>query len=141
MRWGGPSPKAVRNRSQIALCAHFESLGGTVKTASRVEKLSDLPKADLTMCDLTPRQLLKVAGERLTTGYSRRLQRWKYGPGVFKVDYALSEPIPWKATECLRAGTVHIGGTFAEIAASEDAMRQRTKRRATVRSPGTADVV
>jgi phytoene dehydrogenase-like protein len=75
------------------------------------------------MCDLTPRQLVQVAGERLSNGYRQRLERWQYGPGVFKVDYALSKPIPWKATECGRAATVHIGGTLSEIAASEKTTR------------------
>ena len=120
---GWPIPKSGAQSITNALCAHLESLGGTIKIASRVEKLNDLPKADVTMCDLTPRQLLKLADKKLTGGYSRRLQRWKYGPGVFKVDYALREPIPWKAVDCRHAGTVHIAGTFAEFAASEDAMR------------------
>ena len=75
------------------------------------------------LCDVTPRQLLRIAGDRLSPAYSRQLQRYRYGPGVFKVDYALSAPIPWKARECLRAATVHIGGTIEEIAASEEAMR------------------
>ena len=72
---------------------------------------------------MTPRQLLRIAGDRLTTGYKNQLEKYRYGPGVFKVDYALSEPIPWKAAECLRAATAHLGGTIEEIAASEDAMR------------------
>jgi phytoene dehydrogenase-like protein len=75
------------------------------------------------MCDLTPRQLVQIAGERFSNEYRGRLERWRYGPGVFKVDYALSEPIPWRATDCQRAATVHIGGTFNEIVASEKAMR------------------
>jgi len=98
-------------------------LGGSIKTASRVERIADLPKADLTMCDLTPRQLLTIAGEHLSQQYRRRLQHWNYGAAVFKVDYALREPIPWRATDCKRAATVHISGTFGEIAASEKAMR------------------
>jgi phytoene dehydrogenase-like protein len=121
---GWPIPKGGAQSITNALCAHLESLGGTVKVSCRVENLDDLPKADLNMCDLTPKQLLKIAGQNFSSGYSRRLQKWKYGPGVFKVDYALSEPISWKAAECRRAGTVHLGGTLAEIAASEDAMRR-----------------
>jgi phytoene dehydrogenase-like protein len=77
----------------------------------------------VTLCDVTPRQLLGMAGERLSPSYRRELQKYSYGPGVFKVDYALSSPIPWKAAECLRAATVHLGGTLEEIAASEEAMR------------------
>lgn len=120
---GWPIPKGGAQSITNALCAHLESLGGNVKIASRVDKLDDLAKVDLTMCDLTPRQLLKFAGEKLSAGYSRRLQKWKYGPGVFKVDYAMSAPVPWTSPDCRRAGTIHLGGTFAEIAASEDAMR------------------
>jgi phytoene dehydrogenase-like protein len=78
---------------------------------------------DLLLCDLTPRQLLKVGGQRLSDSYKRRLGRYRYGAGAFKVDYALSAPIPWKATSCLRAATVHLGGSFEEIAASEKAVR------------------
>jgi phytoene dehydrogenase-like protein len=120
---GWPIPRGGSQSITNAMCAHLSALGGTVKTSSRVDSISDLPSAELTMCDLTPKQILKVAGAKFSKGYSRRLQRWKYGPGVFKVDYALNAPIPWKASECLRAGTVHIGGAFAEFAASEHAMR------------------
>jgi phytoene dehydrogenase-like protein len=75
------------------------------------------------MCDLTPRQLLQVAGGRLSQQFRRRLGKYRYGPGVFKVDYALSTAIPWKTADCLRAATVHVGGGMDEIAASEHAMR------------------
>jgi len=78
---------------------------------------------DVILCDVTPRQLLKIAGERLSKGYKRELARYRYGPGVYKVDYALKRPIPWKASECLRSATVHLGGSFEEIAASEQAVR------------------
>jgi len=74
---------------------------------------------------VTPRQLLRIAGQRLSDSYKRQLERFRYGPGVFKVDYALNSPIPWKASECLRAATVHLGGSFEEIAASEQAVRNR----------------
>ena len=70
---------------------------------------------------MTPRQLVAIAGDRLPAGYRRQLGRYRYGPGVFKVDWALDGPIPWRATECLRAGTVHVGGTLEEIAAAERA--------------------
>jgi phytoene dehydrogenase-like protein len=76
------------------------------------------------MWDVSPRQLLNIAGARLSSSYQRDLARYRYGPGTFKVDYALSEPIPWKARECLRAGTLHLGGTLDEIAASEYEVRQ-----------------
>jgi phytoene dehydrogenase-like protein len=73
------------------------------------------------MCDVTPRQLLALAGGRLTGGFRNLLQGYRYGPGVFKVDWALSEPIPWRASACRQAGTVHVGGTFAEVAEAEAA--------------------
>jgi phytoene dehydrogenase-like protein len=120
---GWPIPRGGAQSLANAMCAHLEALGGSVKTGSRVESIGDLPDADLTMCDLTPKQVVKVAGEKLSKGYRRRLEQWKYGPGVFKVDYALSAPIPWTASGCRRAATVHLGGTFPEIAASEYAMR------------------
>jgi len=120
---GWPIPRGGAQSITNALLAHLASLGGIVKTSSRVDRLSDLPQYDLTLCDVTPRQLVQIAGNRLTDDFKLRLSRWQYGPGVFKVDYALSEPIPWKAKECLRAATVHVGGTFEEIVASEHAMR------------------
>ena len=107
-----------------ALCRYLATLGGTVKTSSRVESLSAVEDYDLILCDVIPRQLLKLAGERLSDRYKRRLQIYRYGPGVFKVDYALHAPIPWKAPGCSRAATVHLGGSFEEIAASEQAVRQ-----------------
>ena len=75
------------------------------------------------LCDVTPRQLLAIAGSRLAAYYKRHLQRFRYGPGVFKVDYALREPIPWRASECKQAITLHLGGPFEQIAASEKAVR------------------
>jgi phytoene dehydrogenase-like protein len=92
----------------------------------RISSFADLPACDLTLCDITPRQLLALAGDsaasRLTAVYRAQLAAYKYGPGAFKVDYALSSPIPWNAHGCMRAATVHVGGSLAEIAASEDAM-------------------
>ncbi len=89
-----------------------------------IEDLAALPTCDLTLCDVTPRQLLKIAGSRLSTSYRNKLAKYRYGPGAFKVDYALRDPIPWTASECLRAATVHLGGTFEEIAESEACMRK-----------------
>jgi phytoene dehydrogenase-like protein len=119
---GWPIPRGGAQSITNALCAHLAKLGGKVVTATRVESLSQLPSSDLTLCDVTPRQLLQIAGERLAPSYRRKLERYRYGPGVFKVDYALSAPIPWRDAQCLRAGTVHLGGTMEEIAASEYAM-------------------
>jgi phytoene dehydrogenase-like protein len=120
---GWPIPRGGSQSLTNALCRHLATLGANFKTSSRVESLESLPRYDLTLCDVTPRQLVRVAGERLSNGYKRQLASFRYGPGVFKVDYALSEPIPWKASECLRAATLHLGGSFEEIAASEKAVR------------------
>ena len=120
---GWPIPRGGAQSITNALCAHLASLGGIVHASSPVENLAALGPFDLALCDVTPRQLLQIAGDRLSRPYKRRLQRYRYGPGVFKVDYALSSPIPWKASECLRSATVHLGGTLEEIVVSEDAMR------------------
>ena len=106
-----------------ALCSYLATLGGVVRTSSRVGSLDELPEHDVVLCDVTPRQLIRIGGARLSATYKRRLASFQYGPGVFKLDYALSAPIPWKARECLRAATVHVGGSFDEIAASEKAVR------------------
>ena len=99
-----------------ALVGHFVSLGGTVETGLEV---TALPETDLTMADVTPRQVVRIAGGAMPSGFRRRLEAFRYGAGAFKVDYALSAPIPWTARECGRAATVHIGGTLDEIARSE----------------------
>ena len=104
-----------------ALTAELERLGGEVRTGSPVTAMGDLPDARAVLFDLTPRQVLAIAGDRLPDGYRRALGRYRYGPGVFKLDWALDGPIPWTADVCRRAGTVHIGGTMAEIVASEAA--------------------
>jgi phytoene dehydrogenase-like protein len=120
---GWPIPRGGAQSITNALCGYLTSLGGTVQLSTRVESLAALGKYDVALCDVTPQQLLQIAGGQLSAGYARRLERYRYGPGVFKADYALSQPIPWKATECLRSATVHIGGTLEELVVSEDAMR------------------
>ncbi len=120
---GWPIPRGGAQSITNALCAHLAKLGGQVHTSSRMEDLREPGRFDLALCDVTPRQLLRIAGDRLSPAYRRQLERYRYGPGVFKVDYALSSPIPWKASECLRSATVHLGGTLEEIVVSEDAMR------------------
>lgn len=120
---GWPIPKGGAQAITKALCAHLAALGGEVRVSSRVSSLADLGPFDVALCDVTPRQLVAMAGDRLSPGYREKLEQYRYGPGVFKIDYALSSPIPWTAPECLRSATVHIGGTLEEIAASEDAMR------------------
>lgn len=120
---GWPIPRGGAQSITNALCGYLGSLGGTVHISSPVENLALLGKFDVAVCDVTPRQLLRMAGDKLSRGYQRKLEKYRYGPGVFKVDYALSDPIPWKASECKRSATVHIGGTLEQIALSEDAMR------------------
>ena len=105
-----------------ALLSYFLSLGGKVQTGLRVRSLSDLPPSRAVLFDLTPRSLASIAGEALPRRYLKRLARYEYGPGVFKLDYALSGPIPWRDPNCARASTVHLGGSFEEIAASEAAV-------------------
>jgi phytoene dehydrogenase-like protein len=121
---GWPIPMRGSQSITNALCLHLAALSGAVITSRRIEKLADVNNYDVTLCDVTPRQLLRVGEERLSGGFKRRLAKYRYGPGIFKVDYALARPIPWKASECLRAATVHLGGTFAEIAESEKAVSQ-----------------
>ncbi len=120
---GWPIPSGGAQSLTNALCGYLSTFGSKVNTSSPVESLAALANYDLTLCDLTPRQLIKVGGQKLSDGYKRQLGKYRYGAGVFKVDYALNAPIPWKAPECLRAATVHLGGTFEEIAASEKAIR------------------
>ncbi|HLD50534.1 MAG TPA: NAD(P)/FAD-dependent oxidoreductase [bacterium] len=102
-----------------ALASYFQSLGGKILTGSPVTSLEKLPSARAVLCDVTPRQFIRLAADRLPAGYRRALERYRYGPGVFKMDWALRAPIPWKAAECKRAGTVHLGGKIAEIAGAE----------------------
>ncbi|MGB9361858.1 MAG: NAD(P)/FAD-dependent oxidoreductase, partial [Candidatus Sulfotelmatobacter sp.] len=120
---GWPIPRGGAQSISNALCGVLSAFGCIVKTSSPVESLSALSSYDLTLCDLTPHQLLKIGGQRLSDSYKQRLERYRYGPAAFKVDYALNAPIPWKAKDCLRAASVHLGGSFEEIAASEKAVR------------------
>jgi phytoene dehydrogenase-like protein len=124
---GWPIPRGGAQSITDALCGYLSTLGGKVKTSSPVHKLAALasvsPKYDLFLCDLSPRQLAEVAGQRLSDYYKRTLRKYRYGAGVFKVDYALNTPIPWKARDCLRAASVHLGGSVEEIATSEKAVR------------------
>ncbi len=119
---GWPVAEGGSQRIADALVAHLRSLGGEVRTGHRVRSLDDVPAAGTVMFDLTPRQLARIAGDDLPSGYRARLERFRYGPGVFKVDWALDGPIPWRAAGCHRAATVHVGGTLEEIAAGETAV-------------------
>jgi phytoene dehydrogenase-like protein len=104
-----------------ALLAYFHALGGAVQTARPIRTLGELPPSKVVLFDLAPRAVAGIAGDALPLGYRKRLLKYDYGPGVFKLDYALSGPIPWKDPNTARAGTVHLGGTFEEIAAGEAA--------------------
>jgi phytoene dehydrogenase-like protein len=118
---GWPFPRGGSQGIADALAARLHSLGGEIETGNQVSSLRDLPTSKLVLCDVTPSQLVSLAGDLLPQRYRRRLERWRYGPGAFKLDYALDRPIPWRAPEVAGAGTVHIGGTLEEIAPSERA--------------------
>jgi phytoene dehydrogenase-like protein len=105
-----------------ALVAHLRELGGELECEREVESLAALPRASAYLLDLTPRQVLRVASDRLSASYRRRLERYRYGLGVFKLDWALDAPIPWSDPACARAGTVHLAGTADEVAAAEAAV-------------------
>jgi phytoene dehydrogenase-like protein len=113
---GWPFPRGGAQRISDALAGYLRSLGGEILTGSDV---TALPEAPIVMCDVTPRQFLSLAGDRLPASFRDSLAGYRYGPGAFKMDWALNGPIPWTARECARAGTVHLGGTLEEIAAWE----------------------
>ena len=121
---GWPIPRGGAQAITNALCRHLETLGGRVSTSSSVSSFDQLSDFSPILCDLTPRQLVAMGGgRRFSESFLRTLQNFRYGPGVFKVDYAIREPIPWRAKECLQSATVHLGGTFEEIAESEKTLR------------------
>lgn len=116
---GWPFPQGGAERIPDALAAELTKLGGSIETGRPISRLDELPPHRVALFDVTPRQLLAIAGDRLSGGYRRSLESFRYGPGVFKLDLALDGPIPWRAAELSRAGTVHLGGTLEEIARSE----------------------
>jgi phytoene dehydrogenase-like protein len=119
---GWPFPKGGSQKIADALGSYLLSLGGEVYTGFRVGSVEELPYTRSVLFDVTPRQLFSIAGEHFTARYRRALKRYRYGPGVFKVDFALDGPVPWRAEECLRAGTVHLGGTLEDVSAAEAAV-------------------
>ncbi len=121
---GWPFPEGGAGAITQALADYLQDLGGTIDTGRRVQNVDNLPKARAVVLNLTPRQVLRVARSRLPDRYERQMEQYRYGAAAFKVDYALSDPIPWAAEACGRAGTVHIGGTLDEIAASERAVAE-----------------
>jgi phytoene dehydrogenase-like protein len=104
-----------------ALGTYFQSLGGEIQTGRPIDSLTELPATRATLLDVTPRQLLRIAGDKLPPNYQRSLTRFRYGPGVCKVDFALDGSIPWSAAACHQAATIHLGGTLDEIRAAERA--------------------
>jgi phytoene dehydrogenase-like protein len=124
---GWPVPRGGAQAIPDALAGHLRGLGGRIHSSRRISSLADLKTyggeaESLTLCDVSPRQLLSIAGSQLSAAYRSKLARFEPGPGAFKIDYALAEPIPWTASDCRRAITVHVGGSLEEIARSEDAM-------------------
>jgi len=118
---GWPIPRGGSQSIANALCAYLRSLGGEVITGRQIGNVDEFQGVRAILCDVTPRQLLTIAGHRFPAPFKRALERYRYGPGVYKMDWALREPIPWKAAECRMAATVHIGGSLAEIVHSESA--------------------
>jgi phytoene dehydrogenase-like protein len=116
---GWPIIRGGAQKLADALAAHFRSLGGEVFLNHPIETLAELPSARTVICDVTPRQLRKIAGRELSRAYRERLKKFRYGMGAFKIDWALSDPVPWRAAECRQAATVHLGASLPEIAASE----------------------
>ena len=119
---GWPFARGGSQSIATALASYLDSLGGEIKTGAWVHSMRDIPPARAVLFDVTPRQLLDITGDELPSGYRNRLRGYRYGQGVFKIDWALSEPVPWRAAAARRAGTLHIGGTLDEIAAGERAI-------------------
>jgi phytoene dehydrogenase-like protein len=122
---GWPLAKGGSQSLADALGSYLRSLGGEIDCGQQVDSLDQLPETRLVLFDLTPRQLIRIAGERLPSRYRHRLAKYRYGPGVFKLDLALDGPIPWRNEECARAGTVHLGGTLDEIVDAEAVVAAR----------------
>jgi len=116
---GWPIPKGGSASIARALSDHFISLGGTIETGVYVKSLAQLPSSNVVLFDVTPKQLLQIAGHKFSSIYKWQLERYRYGMGVFKIDWALDGPIPFTAEQCRQAGTIHLGNTFEEIAAAE----------------------
>lgn len=126
---GWPLARGGSGEIANALASHLTSIGGEIETGHPVTDLGELPPSRLVLLDVTPSGFARLAGDRLPSGYVRRARRFRHGPGAFKVDLALDGPIPWRDPRLAEAGTVHIGGAFREVAASEaDAWSGRISR-------------
>ena len=127
---GWPIAEGGSQSISRALARYLESIGGRLVTNARVHRIEDAGQPDLLLCDVTPRQFLALAAHRLKTPFRKLLARYTYGPGAFKMDWALREPIPWISQECRRSITIHLGGTLEEIAVGErDAWENRPPHR------------
>ncbi|HLG63971.1 MAG TPA: NAD(P)/FAD-dependent oxidoreductase [Ktedonosporobacter sp.] len=116
---GWPLPRGGSQKIMEALASYLRVLGGEIVTGVEVKSIDELPSARAVLCDITPQQLLLIAGAHFPGTYNRHLRCYRYGPGAFKIDFALDGPIPWQAQACCQAGTVHLGGTLPEIAQAE----------------------
>jgi phytoene dehydrogenase-like protein len=119
---GWPAAKGGSIAIIDAMASYLRSLGGEIRTGHFVRSLAEVPESRVVLFDVSPRQLAAIAGDALPSRYVKKLRRFRFGPGAFKVDWALDGPIPWTAEECHRSATVHVGGTVEEIAAHERAV-------------------
>jgi phytoene dehydrogenase-like protein len=118
---GWPIPRGGSQRITEALASCLRSMGGVIETGARVESMESLPPSRAVLFDLSPSQVARIAVNRLPRDYANKLQRFRHGPGIFKIDWALSGPIPWIDPECTRTATLHLGGSAQQIAAGESA--------------------
>lgn len=119
-----PFPKGGSQSLADAMAAYFQSIGGTIQTDTHIRGLKQIPPAKVILFDLGPKQLLEIVREKFPQGYIKRMEKYRYGMGVFKIDWALSDPIPFTAPQCKQAGVIHVGGAYPEIAASEKSASQ-----------------
>lgn len=117
-----PCPKGGSQSLANALADYFKSLGGEIETERQINGLKNIPSSTIKLFDVTPRQLLAIVGDQFPPSYRKRMELFRYGHGVFKIDWAISEPIPFTSNTCLQAGTVHLGGSFGEISAAEESV-------------------
>lgn len=123
---GWPIAKGGSQSIADALASYIKAQGGEVLVDARVDDLDDLPESRVVLCDVAPCHLAEIAGERLSAGYRAKLLEYRYGPGVYKIDWAVDGPVPWKDPECARAGTIHLGPTRADITTSEKSVWKGT---------------
>jgi phytoene dehydrogenase-like protein len=116
---GWPIPRGGSQQISNALAGYLRELGGKIEVNHRIENLNEPPKSRAILLDVSVWEFLRIAGQQLPWRYRHQLESFRHAPGIFKIDYALSEPVPWKSEACRRAGTIHLGGTMDEIAAAE----------------------